>query len=103
MFGRSRAAARSCHPWWPSEWWTSSPARTRDRLRRNGSRCSRHGNARCSAWSAAGLSNAEIAARIHVVEGTVKVYVSTIFRQLGVKNRVQAAIIAHESGIIPAG
>lgn len=49
----------------------------------------------------AGLSNAEIAARIHVVEGTVKVYVSTIFRQLGVRNRVQAAIIAHESGIIP--
>lgn len=50
----------------------------------------------------AGLSNAEIAARLHVVEGTVKVYVSTIFRQLGVRNRVQAAIIAHESGIIPA-
>ncbi len=49
----------------------------------------------------AGLSNAEIAARIHVVEGTVKVYVSTILRQLGVRNRVQAAIIAHESGIIP--
>ncbi|HEX7306156.1 response regulator transcription factor [Lentzea sp.] len=49
----------------------------------------------------AGLSNAEIAARIHVVEGTVKVYVSTILRELGVKNRVQAAIIAHESGIIP--
>ncbi|GAB2857921.1 response regulator [Lentzea nigeriaca] len=49
----------------------------------------------------AGLSNGEIAARIHVVEGTVKVYVSTILRQLGVRNRVQAAIIAHESGIIP--
>ncbi|GGU25074.1 response regulator [Lentzea flava] len=49
----------------------------------------------------AGLSNAEIAGRIHVVEGTVKVYVSTILRQLGVRNRVQAAIIAHESGIIP--
>lgn len=49
----------------------------------------------------AGLSNAEIAARIHVVEGTVKVYVSTIFRQLGVRNRVQAAIIAHEAGLIP--
>lgn len=50
----------------------------------------------------AGLSNAEIAGRIHVVEGTVKVYVSTILRQLGVRNRVQAAIIAHESGIIPS-
>ena len=49
----------------------------------------------------AGLSNAEIARRIHVVEGTVKVYVSTIFRQLGVRNRVQAAIIAHEAGLIP--
>lgn len=32
----------------------------------------------------------------------MKVYVSTIFRQLGVRNRVQAAIIAHESGIIPS-
>ncbi|MGW4213024.1 response regulator transcription factor [Lentzea sp. NPDC004789] len=49
----------------------------------------------------AGLSNAEIAAHIHVVEGTVKVYVSTILRQLGVRNRVQAAIIAHEAGLIP--
>jgi DNA-binding NarL/FixJ family response regulator len=50
----------------------------------------------------AGLSNAEIASRIHVVEGTVKVYVSTILRQLNVRNRVQAAIIAHEAGLIPA-
>jgi DNA-binding NarL/FixJ family response regulator len=49
----------------------------------------------------AGLSNAEIAGRIHVVEGTVKVYVSTILRQLDVRNRVQAAIIAHEAGLIP--
>jgi DNA-binding NarL/FixJ family response regulator len=49
----------------------------------------------------AGLSNAEIAGQLHVVEGTVKVYVSTILRQLGVRNRVQAAIIAHESGLIP--
>jgi len=49
----------------------------------------------------AGLSNAEIAGQLHVVEGTVKVYVSTILRQLGVRNRVQAAIIAHEAGLIP--
>lgn len=49
----------------------------------------------------AGLSNAEIARRIHVVEGTVKVYVSTILRQLDVRNRVQAAIIAHEAGLTP--
>ena len=50
----------------------------------------------------AGLSNAEIAAQLHIVEGTVKVYVSTILGQLGVRNRVQAAIIAYESGLIPS-
>ncbi|GAB3450164.1 response regulator [Actinophytocola sediminis] len=49
----------------------------------------------------AGLSNGEIAARIHVVEGTVKAYVSTILRALGARNRVQAAIVAHEAGLIP--
>jgi hypothetical protein len=38
-----------------------------------------------------------------VVEGTVKVYVSGIFRQLGVRNRVEAAILAHEAGLIPRG
>lgn len=49
----------------------------------------------------AGLSNAEIADRIHVVEGTAKAYVSTILKQLDVRNRVQAAIAAHEAGLIP--
>lgn len=47
-----------------------------------------------------GLSNAEIGRRIHVVEGTVKSYVSAIFTGLGVRNRVQAAIVAYESGLI---
>ncbi|MEJ3658669.1 response regulator transcription factor [Actinomycetes bacterium KLBMP 9759] len=49
----------------------------------------------------AGLSNAEIARRLHVVEGTVKFYVSAILRGLDVRNRVQAAIVAHEAGLIP--
>jgi DNA-binding NarL/FixJ family response regulator len=47
-----------------------------------------------------GLSNADIAARLFVVEGTVKAYVSTILSRLGVKNRVQAAITAHEAGLV---
>ncbi|MFD0904597.1 response regulator [Actinomadura sediminis] len=48
----------------------------------------------------AGLSNAEIARRIHVVEGTVKAYVSAILTRLDVKNRVQAAIVAYEAGLV---
>ena len=47
------------------------------------------------------LSNAEIGRRLHLVEGTVKVYVSTILDKLGSRNRVQAAIVAHDAGLIP--
>lgn len=48
----------------------------------------------------AGMSNAEIAARLHVVEGTVKAYVSAVLARLDVRNRVQAAIIAYEAGMV---
>lgn len=49
----------------------------------------------------AGLSNAEIGRELHLVEGTVKAHVSAILDRLGVRNRVQAAIVAHEHGLIP--
>ncbi|MGA8116289.1 MAG: response regulator transcription factor [Actinocatenispora sp.] len=48
----------------------------------------------------AGLSNAQIARRLQVVEGTVKGHVSAILARLGLGNRVQAAILAHEAGLI---
>ncbi|GAA4626313.1 two component system response regulator [Actinoallomurus vinaceus] len=47
-----------------------------------------------------GLSNAQIARRLHLVEGTVKAYVSAVFTRLGVRNRVQAAILAYEAGLV---
>jgi DNA-binding NarL/FixJ family response regulator len=48
----------------------------------------------------AGLSNAEIAGRLFLVEGTVKAYVSAVLTRLAVKNRVQAAIVAYEAGLV---
>lgn len=48
----------------------------------------------------AGLSNAEIARRLFLVEGTVKAYVSAILTRLQVRNRVQAAIVAYEAGLV---
>ncbi|RKR91033.1 LuxR family two component transcriptional regulator [Micromonospora pisi] len=48
----------------------------------------------------AGLSNAEIGRRLFLVEGTVKGYLSSIFTRLGVRNRVQAAIVAYEAGLV---
>ncbi len=47
----------------------------------------------------AGLSNAEVGARLFLVEGTVKTHVSAVLSRLGVSNRVQAALLAYEAGL----
>ncbi|MEU1215880.1 response regulator [Streptomyces sp. NPDC005791] len=49
-----------------------------------------------------GLSNGQIARRLHVVEGTVKAHVSSVLSRLGVDNRAAAAVVAHEAGVVPA-
>ncbi|WP_328319718.1 response regulator transcription factor [Streptomyces sp. NBC_00388] len=48
----------------------------------------------------AGHSNAEIAAQLHVVEGTVKAHVSSVLARLALRNRVQLAVLAHEAGLV---
>lgn len=54
---------------------------------------------RMLALVATGASNQQIAGRLHLTEGTVKQYLSTIFDELDVDNRVQAAVLAHTAGL----
>ncbi|MFC1421471.1 response regulator [Streptacidiphilus cavernicola] len=50
-----------------------------------------------------GLSNAEIAGRLFLSTGTVKDHISAILAKLGTSNRVQAAVFAHQAGLLDGG
>jgi DNA-binding NarL/FixJ family response regulator len=51
---------------------------------------------------AKGLSNAEIAASVFLSEATVKSHVRSVLMKLGLRNRIQVVITAHERGLVRA-
>jgi DNA-binding NarL/FixJ family response regulator len=52
---------------------------------------------------AGGMTNAQIARRLYLAEGTVKTHVTSILSKVGARNRAQIVVAAYETGAVRVG
>lgn len=50
-----------------------------------------------------GLTNAEIASRLHLGVGTVKTHITNVLAKLALRNRTQIVVAAYEGGLVEPG
>lgn len=50
-----------------------------------------------------GLTNSEIAAELFLSEATVKTHVGHVLQKLNLRDRIQAVVLAYETGIVKPG
>ncbi len=88
---RDRPADRAAH--------RGRPRPTGRERPRSGCGCSPSASSRWRWRSGHGLTNAEIAAGLHLSVPTVKAHIGRLFTKLGADNRVQIAICVHDAGL----
>ena len=52
---------------------------------------------------AAGLSNDQLARKLHLSVTTVKTHLARVFTKVGARDRAQAVVVAYESGLVVPG